>query len=236
MASGCSDCSSRALIAPMNIAESLCTWRIGRSPANQRSPGDWSAGRWRDVSCGPATRSTIAAPIRPRTRSAAPRALIYLLSPREGPRHFLPNGPGCVTSDTFPARRCKTVPPRRRPAAEIAVACRPRCRYRHPQGQASGEGGRVRRQGRVVSFPVALITGLRSADRWMGFSRSDHHAVQPGNWLASRCAPGCSVATLTVLSSGSTLPGGRAHVTSDSRCSCLVRTSRGKHGTHICGR
>ena len=119
-------------------------------------------------------------------------------------------------------------------AAEIPVACRSRCRYRHPQGQASGQGGRVRRQGRAISFLASLVGGLWSADRWMGFSRPDHHAVQPGNWLAGRCAPRRSVATLAVLSSGSTEPGGRAHVTSDSRCSCL-RIPRGKHGTHICG-
>jgi hypothetical protein len=37
-----------------------------------------------------------------------------------------------------------------------------------------------------------------SVDRWMAFSRPVHHAVQPDNWLAGRCAPGCSVATLTL--------------------------------------
>ena len=94
MASGCSDWSSRALIAPMNIAESLCTWRIGRSSPNQRSPWDTSAGRLRAASGGPAIRSMIAAPIRPRIRSAAPGPLIYLLSLGVGFGNFDGTDPG----------------------------------------------------------------------------------------------------------------------------------------------
>ena len=45
IASGCSDCSSSARRPPTNIAESPCTRRIGRSPANQRSPGAWISAR-----------------------------------------------------------------------------------------------------------------------------------------------------------------------------------------------
>jgi hypothetical protein len=92
----------------MKMAESLCTCRMGRSSANQRSPpdgADGSAGRWRDAPCGPAIRSMIAAPIRPRIRSAAPEPLIYLLLPRVVLKHFRQNGPLSVTSDTFSAFR-----------------------------------------------------------------------------------------------------------------------------------
>ena len=78
-----------------------------------------------------------------------------------------------------------------------------------------------------------------SVNRWMGFSRPVHHAVQPVNWLAGRCAPGCFVATLSVLSSRRSEPAGQAHVTTASRCDCLFRTvrgnTRGKHGTQHCG-
>ncbi len=72
MASGCSDCSSRARMPPMNIDESPCTRRTGRSSANQRSPGVSWITRRRAGPSGPATRSKIAAPSRPRIRSAAP--------------------------------------------------------------------------------------------------------------------------------------------------------------------
>src|ERR1700686_1857727 len=33
----------------------------------------------------------------------------------------------------------------------------------------------------------------------MGFSRPDHGAVQPANWLAGRCGLGCRAARLSVL-------------------------------------
>jgi hypothetical protein len=64
----------------MNIDESPCTRRTGRSSANQRSPGPWWIRRARDGPCGPATRSKIAAPIRPRICSAA--LATFLLSLR----------------------------------------------------------------------------------------------------------------------------------------------------------
>ena len=94
MARGCSDCSNRALIAPMKIAESLWTRRIGRSSANQRSPSGWPADGPRDVS-GPATRSAIAAPAHRRNRSVAPCPLISLLSTPQRP-------PECESPHTSP--------------------------------------------------------------------------------------------------------------------------------------
>jgi len=56
---------------PMNIEESLWTRRMGRSSANQRSPGALISRR-RSGPCGPATRWKIRPPRRSRTRSAAP--------------------------------------------------------------------------------------------------------------------------------------------------------------------
>ena len=38
IASGCSDCSSRARMPPTNIEASPCTWRIRASSSNQRGP------------------------------------------------------------------------------------------------------------------------------------------------------------------------------------------------------
>src|SRR6516164_6923982 len=79
MASGCRDCSSSAVMPPTNIAESPCTRRIGRSLANQRSPGALIS-RLRSGPCGPATRAKIASLRRPRTRSAGLAAFTLPLS------------------------------------------------------------------------------------------------------------------------------------------------------------
>src|SRR5690242_2160117 len=88
MASGCSDCSSSARIPPMNIDESPCTRRIGRPSANQRSPPALITWR-RDGPSGPATRSKMAAPIRRRKRSEAPRPATLMRSGSAlGPVHL----------------------------------------------------------------------------------------------------------------------------------------------------
>src|SRR5215468_10164687 len=88
MASGCSDCSSRALIPPMNIDESPCTRRTGRSSANQRSPPALITWR-RPGPSGPATRSKMAAPIRRRNQSAAPGPATVIRSGlASGPVHL----------------------------------------------------------------------------------------------------------------------------------------------------
>src|SRR5215831_3544442 len=78
IASGCSDCSSSALIPPTNIDASACTCRTGRSRPNQPSPASCR----RAGLGGPETRSMIAAPIRRRTRSATSGPSISSLSPR----------------------------------------------------------------------------------------------------------------------------------------------------------
>ena len=62
IASGCSDCSSRARMPPTNIDASPCTWRIGASSSNQRGPtAPWMRSRRRGPS-GPATRANSLSP------------------------------------------------------------------------------------------------------------------------------------------------------------------------------
>ena len=56
----------------MNMDESPFTWRTGRSSANQRSPALRWICRRRSLPCGPATRSKMAAPTRPRKLSTSP--------------------------------------------------------------------------------------------------------------------------------------------------------------------
>ena len=61
-----------ALIPPMNIAESLCTMRIGRSCVNQRGPGAPKMSAARLGPSGPTTRDRMASAISWRTWSMPP--------------------------------------------------------------------------------------------------------------------------------------------------------------------